>query len=352
MTETVSTLAQAESLLSQGLLTQARALLEAAVEAEPSDTRLRFALGTCLNVLGERTAAILHLGAVVRAVPAHTAAAYELGRALQAVGRFADAVSAFRLALSQGHIPDAVEQLRVCQAALGQPLTTDGFAPAEPSSPGQVAQPSAGTSNPPDLQVGSPAAAATPPSDPAAPLQGTLAARPASLPHTLADNLDATGTATPGDFVWSTRTKPRHNVPTAVVATLVLVVALVLTDLPIWVKAALGLYAAAAWVALVVASAMSHITFYQRRLDISHGFPQKRVVVWYASMVEVGFHRTTASYLTNTASLRIDYSTTAGTHSSLMLDGIGWPARIDELFRELQGPVIRERRAMKKILTT
>ncbi|MEU8326260.1 tetratricopeptide repeat protein [Nonomuraea sp. NPDC048881] len=320
---------RALALYRAGRTAEARDVLLEVVAEFPGDRVCRYSLGVCLNELGEWREAERHLGAVVAAEPAHHLAAYELGVALQEQGRPAEAAVAFRQSLTGDVVKDVHTRLAACRTADG-PAT--GHPPPQPTIP--VA--------PPQVVVPDDA-------EHAAALEYTRAVAAGVTPYrTMADDLDERAVYDIGQEVWSTRTQTRHLALTPLVAT-ALALSVSVLRVPLLVVA-LGLYAVAAWVAAVVSARVTSYVFHQRRVDVAQGVRDRsKQVILYASITQVRYVRTLSSYLTNTASLELTYM--LGTEKeSIVLAGLGRPGQVDKLYQELQGPVVRERRAMKKIL--
>ncbi|MEV3986324.1 tetratricopeptide repeat protein [Nonomuraea sp. NPDC049758] len=333
---------RALALYRAGRTAEARDVLLEVVAEFPGDRVCRYSLGVCLNELGEWREAERHLGAVVAAEPAHHLAAYELGVALQEQGRPAEAAVAFRQSLAGDVVKDVHTRLAACRTADG-PAT--GHPPHQPTTP-----------DPPPAGPLPPVAAAVPrqvvvpdDSEHAAALEYTRTVAAGVTPYrSMADDLDERAVYDIGQEVWSTRTQTRHLALTPLVATALALSVLVLR-VPLLVVA-LGLYAVAAWVAAVVSARVTSYVFHQRRVDVAQGVRDRsKQVILYASITQVRYVRTLSSYLTNTASLELTYM--LGTEKeSIVLAGLGGPGQVDKLYQELQGPVVRERRAMKKIL--
>ncbi|MER6513908.1 tetratricopeptide repeat protein [Nonomuraea sp. NPDC001636] len=331
---------RALALYRAGRTAEARDVLLEVVAEFPGDRVCRYSLGVCLNELGEWREAERHLGVVVAAEPAHHLAAYELGVALQEQGRPAEAAVAFRQSLAGDVVKDVHSRLAACRTADGPATGHPPHQPATPEPPGGSLPPVAAV--PRQVVV---------PDDPAhaAALEYTRTVAAGVTPYrTLADDLDERAVYDIGQEVWSTRTRTRHLALTPLVATALALSGSVLR-VPLLVVA-LGLYAVAAWVAAVVSARVTSYVFHQRRVDVAQGVRDRgKQVILYASITQVRYVRTLSSYLTNTASLELTYM--LGTEKeSIVLAGLGRPGQVDKLYRELQGPVVRERRAMKKIL--
>ncbi|MEU1392875.1 MULTISPECIES: tetratricopeptide repeat protein [unclassified Nonomuraea] len=327
---------RALALYRAGRTAEARDVLLEVVAGFPGDRVCRYSLGVCLNELGEWREAERHLGAVVAAEPAHHLAAYELGVALQEQGRPAEAAVAFRQSLAGDVVKDVRSRLAACRA-------DDGPATGDPP-------PQAPTPAPPPPVPAAPRQVVVP-DDPehAAALEYTRTVAAGVTPYrTMADDLDERAVYDVGQEVWSTRTQTRHLALTPLVAT-ALALSVSVLRVPLLVVA-LGLYAVAAWVAAVVSARVTSYVFHQRRVDVAQGVRDRsKQVILYASITQVRYVRTLSSYLTNTASLELTYM--LGTEKeSIVLAGLGRPGQVDKLYQELQGPVVRERRAMKKIL--
>ncbi|MFE1313866.1 tetratricopeptide repeat protein [Streptomyces sp. NPDC058755] len=310
--------AQARKLFQAGRTAEAKALLERAVDTHPEDLACRYALAVCLNEEKAWQRADMHLRKVIESEPHHYLASYELGKSLQGQSRPGEAAHAYRQCLLHGEVHDARRRLRECESP--GPQAPGGNLALLPENPELLAALS------------------------------TERLIPAPTPfRTLASDLDERDSVTVGTLVWSSRTLVRAGVPAALFAT-----ALALLVPPLfgwrWLYMALGAYAAAAWATAFLTSRMSRFDFYERRLDVSQGIvPRSKKSLWYASITQVNYSRDLLSYLTNTASLDITYMV-GSDHKSVTLSALGNPAQIDRLYQELQGPVVRERRAMKKIL--
>ncbi|MFI7694481.1 tetratricopeptide repeat protein [Nonomuraea sp. NPDC049655] len=316
---------RALALYRAGRTAEARDVLLEVVAEFPGDRVCRYSLGVCLNELGQWREAERHLGAVVAAEPAHHLAAYELGVALQEQGRPAEAAVAFRQSLTGDVVKDVHTRLAACRTA----GAAAGTLPSVAAAPPQVVVPD-------DAEH-------------AAALEYTRAVAAGVTPYrTMADDLDERAVYDIGQEVWSTRTQTRHLALTPLVAT-ALALSVSALRVPLLVVA-LGLYAVAAWVAAVVSARVTSYVFHQRRVDVAQGVRDRsKQMILYASITQVRYVRTLSSYLTNTASLELTYM--LGTEKeSIVLAGLGRPGQVDKLYQELQGPVVRERRAMKKIL--
>ncbi|MFJ4525569.1 tetratricopeptide repeat protein [Streptomyces sp. NPDC088810] len=312
--------AQARNLFQAGRTAEATDLLERAVETRPNDLACRYALAVCLNEEKAWKRAETHLRMVIEAEPHHYLASYELGKALQGQRRLGEAAQAYRRCLLHGEAGDARRRLKECETSGAQPVRGDLAVPEDLERLAALAVLDADRYVPP----------------------------PASLP-TLADDLDERGSAPVGDLVWSSRTQLRAGVPAAVFATALALAIPALLGRN-WLYLPLGAYAVTAWAAAFLISRASRFDFYERRLDVAQGIvPRSKQSIWYASITQVNYSRGLLSYLTHTASLDIHYMV-GSDHKSATLAALGNPARIDRLYRELQGPVVRERRAMKKIL--
>ncbi|MGW4411258.1 tetratricopeptide repeat protein [Nonomuraea sp. NPDC004702] len=354
---------RALALYQAGRTAEARDVLLEVVAEFPGDRVCRYSLGVCLNELGEWREAERHLGAVVAAEPAHHLAAYELGVALQEQGRPAEAAVAFRQSLAGDVVKDVHTRLAACRTADGPATGHPPHQPTTPVAPPPVADADPSrrptTSKPPPAGAAAgtlPSVAAAPPqvvvpddAEHAAALEYTRAVAAGVTPYrTMADDLDERAVYDIGQEVWSTRTQTRHLALTPLVAT-ALALSVSVLRVPLLVVA-LGLYAVAAWVAAVVSARVTSYVFHQRRVDVAQGVRDRsKQVILYASITQVRYVRTLSSYLTNTASLELTYM--LGTEKeSIVLAGLGGPGQVDKLYQELQGPVVRERRAMKKIL--
>jgi Tetratricopeptide repeat len=313
---------RARQLYRFGRVADARRLLEHAVGSRPQDLALRYALGVCLNDLSDWKAAEEHLIVVSQAEPGHYLAAYQLGIALQGQRRLAEAATAYRQALAQHNVEDAWGRLRQCEAT-------------QTSEPTELAAP-----DDPTLAVA----------------VNHVVPAPVGA-GTLAHDIDERSVVDAGARVVSTRTALRHLSMPAIAASgfgaLVLVTGLgqsntgfgVLTS---WVGVGMLIFAALAWGIVVLQSRLSLFDFYKRRMDLSQGIlDRSKVSIWYANVVQISYVRNFGSYLTNTASLQIDY--VVGTeHKTLTLPGLGTPKDVDSLRQDLQPLIARERRVMKK----
>ncbi|MEU4549964.1 tetratricopeptide repeat protein [Nonomuraea dietziae] len=327
---------RALALYKAGRTAEARDVLLEVVAEFPDHRVCRYSLGVCLNELGEWREAERHLGAVVAAEPTHHLAAYELGVALQEQCRLAEAAVAFRQSLARDVVKDVHHRLAACQAdgepAAGEPsreVIAPEPLPAVPAASREVVLPD----------------------DPehAAAVEYTRLVSAGVTPYrTMASDLDERDIYDVGEEVWSTRTQTRHLALAPLVAT-ALALSVSVLRVPLLVVA-LGLYAVAAWVTSVVSARMTSYVFYQRRVDVAKGVKDRtKQAILYASITQVRYARTLSSYLTNTASLELTYM--LGTEKeSIVLEGLGRPDKVNKLYEELQGPVVRERRAMKKIL--
>jgi membrane protein YdbS with pleckstrin-like domain len=320
---------RARSLYGNGRFAEARTLLDGIVAADPGNLPARYALGLCLNALGDHSAAEPQLRVVVDTDPTQYQAAYELGRALQELGRPAEAVHAFRLVLARRDIPEVRERLRVCaEAARSSPPAGPG------SSTDTGAQPSARTG--------------------AAPTPGEGDDGRESTSKPLAEEVDERGLVDPGRRIDTTNTKIRHLAPAALVAVAFawLWVGTVATRHEVygWIGGGLVAYAIVACVAVFLQADLNRFEFHERRVDISTGvLYRRRQVIWYYDVFQVRLERGPVSLLTNTASLRILYF--QGTaNQSVTIEGIGTPERVLALYDRLQPLIVRERRAAKKIL--
>ncbi|MFF3441227.1 tetratricopeptide repeat protein [Streptosporangium sp. NPDC002721] len=340
---------RALALYQAGHTSEARDVLLEVVAEFPDHRVCRYSLGVCLNELGEWREAERHLGAVVASEPTHHLAAYELGVALQEQGRPDEAAAAFRQSLARDVVKDVRHRLEACRADGGAAAGRPSRKVVAPDPPPPVTAAVVAPEPPPPAPATPHEVVLPADSEHAAALEYTRTVSAGVTPYrTMATDLDERGVYDIGEEVWSTRTQTRHLVLTPLVAT-ALALSVSVLRMPLLVVA-LGLYAVAAWVTAVVSARMTSYVFYQRRVDVAEGVKDRtKQAILYASITRVRYVRTLSSYLTNTASLELTYM--LGTEKeSIVLAGLGRPGKVDKLYDELQGPVVRERRAMKKIL--
>jgi tetratricopeptide (TPR) repeat protein len=303
--------AQAKELYARGETVAAKQLLEQAHRAAPEDRGVRFALAVCLNALGDWAGAEPHLRAVVEAEPHHHLAWFQLGCSLQAQARLQAAADAFREVLARTDDPEARRRLNECEAPHLTPRPVD------------------------------------------AALAGQAVAQPGKAPS-LARSIDREGVADEGQIVDRVNTVTRHLAPPAVVASVFTVIVLLSGGPPIArgiVLLGLVLFAAGAWVAVVLQARSNRFVFYQRRMDIEMGvLRQRRLTIWYYEIVSVRYVRGPVNLLTNSASIEVEYK--PADHSvTLLLPGLGSPEQVHQIYQMLQRPRVHERRDMKGILT-
>lgn len=314
-------------MFQEGHSQAAKEILERQVQAHPADLASCYALGVCLNAQGAWAAAEPHLRTVIVAEPEHHLAVYELGKSLQGQGRSVEAAGLYRQALLRENIPDAWRRLQELEC----PQAGSSVVPRPDTVPTNA---TTNLSASPEML--------------AALAHDRLIPSPSPF-RTLASDLDDRDAPDLGQRVWTTRTQIRAQVPAAVFATLLCVIVPGFFRQEL-ITVGLALYAVITWIAAFTTSWASRFDFYERRVDAAQGvFDRSKSVIWYATITQVSYVRGALDYLTHTASLEITYM--VGSEPKVVkLPGLGSPREVNRLYEELQGPVVRERRAMKKIL--